>query len=246
MVIGVPAGYDAVLTTRPYYRSSYVFVSLRSRRLALTSLDDPQLRRLRIGLQMIGYEFANNPPAHALSARGLVRNVVGYSVLGDYSQPNPPARIVDAVVSGCRFMPSSTSDRESPELHDRRRELMLWTGILAGPLVWLTLLQTNYVQSYVACELRQTWFLHAATAVSLVIVIAAGVIGSACGPSEARSGRARASGGGAPRALRNADENSETRATWMAWAGATMSLWFAIVIVAMEVPILIVPPCAGR
>jgi mxaJ protein len=30
----------------------------------------------------------------------MVRNIVGYSVLGDYSQPNPPARIVDAVVNG--------------------------------------------------------------------------------------------------------------------------------------------------
>jgi mxaJ protein len=29
-----------------------------------------------------------------------VRNLVGYSVLGDYSQPNPPARVIDAVVAG--------------------------------------------------------------------------------------------------------------------------------------------------
>jgi mxaJ protein len=29
-----------------------------------------------------------------------VANVVGYSVLGDYSQPNPPARIVEAVARG--------------------------------------------------------------------------------------------------------------------------------------------------
>ena len=99
VVMGVPVRYDPVLTTRPYYRSSYVFVSRQSRQLALTSLDDPRLRRLRIGVQMIGDDFANSPPAHALSARGLVRNVVGYSVLGDYSQPNPPARIVDAVVA---------------------------------------------------------------------------------------------------------------------------------------------------
>jgi mxaJ protein len=30
----------------------------------------------------------------------LVQNIVGYSVLGDYSQPNPPARIVEAVARG--------------------------------------------------------------------------------------------------------------------------------------------------
>ena len=99
VVMGVPARMDAVLTTKPYYRSTYVFVSLRERRLALSSLDDPRLRELRIGVQMIGDDFANSPPAHALSARGLIRNVAGYSVLGDYSQPNPPARIVDAVAA---------------------------------------------------------------------------------------------------------------------------------------------------
>jgi mxaJ protein len=30
----------------------------------------------------------------------MVQNIVGYSVLGDYSQPNPPARIVEAVARG--------------------------------------------------------------------------------------------------------------------------------------------------
>jgi mxaJ protein len=98
LIMGVPTGFDQTATTRPYYRSTYVFVSLRSRHLALQSLDDRRLARLRIGVQMIGDDFANSPPAHALSAGGLVQNVVGYSVLGDYSQPNPPARIVDAVV----------------------------------------------------------------------------------------------------------------------------------------------------
>jgi mxaJ protein len=100
VVVGVPSGFELALTTRPYYRSTYVFVSPRKRRLSLASLDDPRLKTLRLGVQLIGDDFANSPPAHALSARGIVRNVVGYSVVGDYSQPNPPARIVDAVARG--------------------------------------------------------------------------------------------------------------------------------------------------
>jgi mxaJ protein len=100
VLMGVPASLQVADTTRPYYRSTYVFVSRRDRALQLGSLDDPRLGDLRIGVQMIGDDFANSPPAHALSARGLVRNVVGYSVLGDYSQPNPPARIVEAVAAG--------------------------------------------------------------------------------------------------------------------------------------------------
>lgn len=100
VLLGVPTEYELAETTRPYYRSSYVFVTRKDRSLHLRSLDDPRLKELRIGVQMIGDDFSNSPPAHALSARGIVRNVVGYSVLSDYSQPNPPARIVDAVSSG--------------------------------------------------------------------------------------------------------------------------------------------------
>ena len=100
VVMGVPARYGLTLTTEPYYRSTYVFVSRRGRYSGLGSLEDARLRGLKIGVQMIGDDFANSPPAHALSARGLTRNIAGYSVLGDYSQPNPPARIVDAVARG--------------------------------------------------------------------------------------------------------------------------------------------------
>jgi mxaJ protein len=100
VLVGVPSAFELAETTRPYYRSMYVFVSRRDRDVRLTSLDDPRLTRLRIGVQMIGDDFANSPPAHALSARGAIRNVVGFSVLADYSQPNPPARIVEAVAAG--------------------------------------------------------------------------------------------------------------------------------------------------
>jgi quinoprotein dehydrogenase-associated probable ABC transporter substrate-binding protein len=100
VVMGVPAGYGLTLTTAPYYRSTYVFVSRQGRHPGLRSLDDARLKDLRIGVQLVGDDFANSPPAHALSARGLTANVVGYSVLGDYSRPNPPARIVEAVARG--------------------------------------------------------------------------------------------------------------------------------------------------
>lgn len=100
IVIGVPAELELTATTRPYYRSSYVFVSRRDRRLGLRSFDDPRLRGLRIGVQMIGDDFNNSPPAHALSNRGIVRNVVGYSVFGDYAQPGPLSTIVAAVDRG--------------------------------------------------------------------------------------------------------------------------------------------------
>ena len=100
LIIGVPAGYDPVLTTRPYYRSTYVFVSRRDRALALTSLDDPRLPKLKLGVHLIGDDGANAPPAHALSRRGIITNVIGYPIYGDYTEPNPPARLIDAVADG--------------------------------------------------------------------------------------------------------------------------------------------------
>ncbi len=100
VLLGVPTAFELAQTTRPYYRSSYVFVSRRDSHLRIGSLDDERLRTMKVGVQMIGDDFSNSPPAHALSDRGIVRNVIGYSVLGDYRRPNPPARIVEAVANG--------------------------------------------------------------------------------------------------------------------------------------------------
>ena len=100
VIMGVPLHLAHLATTRPYYRSTYVFIAPRRRHLGLGSFDDPRLHQLKIGVPLVGDDFANTPPAHALSARGHIQNIVGYSVLGDYSQPNPPARIVEAVARG--------------------------------------------------------------------------------------------------------------------------------------------------
>ena len=100
VVMGVPTSFELTAVTRPYYRSSYVFVSRRDRELRVRSLDDSALRRLTVGVQLVGDDYANAPPAHALANRGIVTNVRGYNVQGDYRQPSPPARIIDAVASG--------------------------------------------------------------------------------------------------------------------------------------------------
>lgn len=100
LVIGVPAGYELAETTDPYYRSAYVYVYRADRRLDLRSMRDPRLRNLRIGVHLIGDDGVNPPPAHALGAQGIVDNVVGYMIYGDYREPSPAARIVEAVARG--------------------------------------------------------------------------------------------------------------------------------------------------
>jgi mxaJ protein len=100
LVIGVPAGYELAETTDAYYRSAYVYVYRADRGLELHSMRDPGLRHLRIGVHLIGDDGVNPPPAHALGEQGIVDNVVGYMIYGDYREPNPPARIVEAVATG--------------------------------------------------------------------------------------------------------------------------------------------------
>jgi mxaJ protein len=100
VVMGVPSSFELALTTNPYYRSTYVFVTRKDRKLDVRSFDDPRLRTLRIGVHLVGDDGANTPPVHALSARGVVGNVRGYMLAGDYARPNPPARLIEAVVKG--------------------------------------------------------------------------------------------------------------------------------------------------
>jgi len=101
LVLGVPAGFERALCTSPYYRSSYVFVARKDSEAAnVKSFDDPALKKLKIGVQLIGDDGMNTPPAHALASRGVIDNVVGFTLYGDYREPNPPARIVDAVADG--------------------------------------------------------------------------------------------------------------------------------------------------
>jgi quinoprotein dehydrogenase-associated probable ABC transporter substrate-binding protein len=100
VVMGVPASFDLTLNTHPYYESSYVFVSRHDRQLDLRSLDDPRLRTLTIGVPLPGQDYADVPPVDALVSRHIVANLRGYTLTGDYSQPNPPAALIDAVVSG--------------------------------------------------------------------------------------------------------------------------------------------------
>jgi mxaJ protein len=96
LVAGVPSSFELAQTTSPYYRSTYVFVYRKGSGVDVHSFDDPALKNLKIGVQMIGDDFANTPPAHALTNRHIT-NVRGYMVYGDYSKPSPSANIIEAV-----------------------------------------------------------------------------------------------------------------------------------------------------
>jgi mxaJ protein len=100
VVMGVPSSLEMVKTTKPYYRSSYVFVTRADRRLSIRSIDDARLRRLQIGIPIVGDDYENPPPAQALAARHIVDNVHGYPVYGDYSKPGPSWGGLEALTRG--------------------------------------------------------------------------------------------------------------------------------------------------
>jgi mxaJ protein len=99
LVVGVPARFALARTTHSYYRSTYVFVS-RAGRAPIRSLDDPRLRAVPVGVEMTGEDGENPPGLQALARRRILDNVHGYLVYGDYSTPDPPRRVIDAVANG--------------------------------------------------------------------------------------------------------------------------------------------------
>ena len=96
---GVATAVTTMATTMPYYRSTYVFVSRRDAHLDIDSFDDPRLRTLRIGVQLIGNDATNTPPAHALGRRGITANVRGFMVYDEGGDASP-SPILQAVADG--------------------------------------------------------------------------------------------------------------------------------------------------
>ena len=80
-LIGIPANFKPVLTTSPYYRSTYVFVNRRNGTLKPASLDDPALHQLKIGVQVLEEDYT--PPATALARRHLQDQIVGFDTTGE-------------------------------------------------------------------------------------------------------------------------------------------------------------------
>lgn len=97
VLIGIPKGFDPVLWTKPYYRTSYVVVYRRDRGFRIGSLDDPALKRVRIGVH------TDTPPHAALAERGILNNVVSYPLFFDHRNPNSderPGKLVADLIEG--------------------------------------------------------------------------------------------------------------------------------------------------
>lgn len=100
LVMGLTSPTQLMVPSISFYRSTYVFVTRRDRHIGISSLADNRLADYRIGAHIIGGADATVPPAEELARRGLVRNIVGYSLYGDPLEANPPADLITAVQRG--------------------------------------------------------------------------------------------------------------------------------------------------
>lgn len=92
VMIGTVAGNDAMLTSKPYYRSGYVFVYRKDSGLNITDWDSPDLRKATIGV------IGQTPPTRPLSDKDLLSNTKPYRLWRDLTKP--PSWLVDDVVKG--------------------------------------------------------------------------------------------------------------------------------------------------
>lgn len=92
VVVDVPYASENLAVTRPYYVSSYVFVYPRDKHYAITSMDSPALRKLRIGFE------TDTPAETGLKLRALIVHATPFDIGGDAGAS--PAAILDAVQRG--------------------------------------------------------------------------------------------------------------------------------------------------
>jgi hypothetical protein len=105
---------------------------------------------------------------------------------------------------------------------------------MAGPLAWAALLEVNYTMSYVACEQRQSWMLHLASLVALALIAAAAWA----------AWRAAPGFGSHEEPSVDPAETAVLRARFMAIGGLALCGFFALAVLATEIPALVLPPCS--
>ena len=101
IVMGVPVGYDQVLVTKPYYRSTYALVYARGKGLDevrsaqdFLKLDRALLSTLRIGV------YDRSPASDWLNKHGLVDSGVPYKIMNADPQQYPGEIIEKDLASG--------------------------------------------------------------------------------------------------------------------------------------------------
>jgi hypothetical protein len=110
------------------------------------------------------------------------------------------------------------------------KRVRIWPGLLVPPLAFLTLLSVNYGLEPWACEFQIRWPLHLSSAVTLVLVAAAGVLALR---DWRRAGLEAPNGGGA----------QAPRERFLSAMALMLSALSALSVLGLWTTILIMPPC---
>lgn len=96
VLLDMPVGFDSILTTTPLYKTTYVLAYRNDSKFEIDSLDDPDLKKLKIGV------FQTSGLRTALTKRGIIENVSLHvlSHNADLNPENQPWRQVKQVVDG--------------------------------------------------------------------------------------------------------------------------------------------------
>ncbi|MFZ0694121.1 MAG: quinoprotein dehydrogenase-associated putative ABC transporter substrate-binding protein [Alphaproteobacteria bacterium] len=90
VVIGIPAGAASVLNTNPYYRMNYVMVYRKDSGIKATSITDPAMKKLKIGV------VAGTVTNFLMEENNLLNSMTGYSLRNDVQiQPVPDQMLED-------------------------------------------------------------------------------------------------------------------------------------------------------
>ncbi len=97
LLLDMPAtGFEGIITTNPIYKTSYVLAFRNDRGIEIDSLDDPDLKTLKIGV------FQTSGLRTALTRRGIISNVSLHvlSHNADLKPENQPYQQVQKVIDG--------------------------------------------------------------------------------------------------------------------------------------------------
>jgi hypothetical protein len=116
-------------------------------------------------------------------------------------------------------------DRERPE----GNPLLLWAGVLLGPIAWALDEGLSYSMAQHACSTGHTYVLYVITGLCLLLAIVGALIAR---------GQLAIVGPGS-----DDGAGPHHRSWWMSWLGIALGLGFSLVIIAMAVPKLLLSPC---
>jgi uncharacterized membrane protein len=118
---------------------------------------------------------------------------------------------------------------QEPEV-SQQSDLQLWAGVLLGPIAWTLDEGLSYSLEQHACSTGHFYVLYVLTVVTLILALS----GSAISWRQLTIIGKRSEEGG----------NILDRSRWMARLGIALGIGFAVVIIALAVPKVLLNPCS--